>query len=99
MASEEGGNPGREARSSDVELSAVRLLGGGEEEAPSSSGNEQSWYSANGRGFSVNGRQSETAGGVSHVATVLGEAFYARERSAVHSKQDIIGTRRHNADG
>lgn len=62
----------------DVELAEVRLLSQPEE----TSGNDHSWYSANGRGHSVNGTQTETAGGVSHVATVLGEAFYARERSA-----------------
>ena len=67
---------GKEAE--DVELADVRLLN----EPSGSDGQAHSWYSANGRGFTVDGRQTETSGGVSHVGTVLGESYYARERSA-----------------
>ena len=60
----------------DVEMAEVRLLS----QPGETSGHANSWYSANGRGYSVNGTQTETAGQTSHIATVLGEAFYARER-------------------
>ena len=68
---EEGDTP-----NNDVELAEVRLINGGGE----TSGQPHSWYTANGRGYSINGRQAEANGGLSHVSTVLGEAFYNRER-------------------
>lgn len=69
-------NPAEEKGRDDVELADVALL----HQPVESSSEPNSWYSANGRGFSVNGTHTETSGGISHVATVLGEAFYARER-------------------
>ena len=59
----------------DIELSDVGLL-----ERNENGGGSHSWYSAHGRGFSLDGRQTETRGGTSHVGTVLGEGFYSRER-------------------
>ena len=64
----------------DIELSDVGLLDRRKHDADSES---QTWYSAHGRGYSVNGTQSETRGGTSHVTTVLGEGFYSRERCAL----------------
>lgn len=75
----EPGKASRVKEGEDVELADVRLLS--EPGEPSSQAH--SWYSANGRGFTVNGRPTETSGGTSHVATVLGESFYARERFAL----------------
>ena len=66
---------GNERPDAELELSDIGLLDSREDtEDP------HSWYSANGRGFSVNGRQSETRGDISHIGTVLGERFYSRER-------------------
>lgn len=59
----------------DIELSDVGLL-----DQHENGSNSHSWYSAHGRGYSVNGRQSETQGGTSHIGTVLGERYYSRER-------------------
>ena len=71
----------------DTEMADISLISAPGGPAPSSE--SHSWYSANGRGYSVDGRQTEYPGDTSHVATVLGEDFYSRERCAepafVHS--------------
>ena len=59
----------------DIELSEIGLL-----DQQDGAENAQSWYSAHGRGYTVNGKQSESRGGTSHIGTVLGEGFYSRER-------------------
>lgn len=60
----------------DTELADISLLNR-RDELPSEA---HSWYSANGRGYSVNGRQTEYEGDTSHVASVLGEEYYARQK-------------------
>ena len=81
------GNDGPDA---ELELSEVGLLNGREDGEES-----HSWYSANGRGFSVNGRQSETRGDISHIGTVLGERFYSRERYSSRDRKpaSLLGLR------
>lgn len=64
-----------------VELADVRLLNQQRETEVS----PFSWHSASGRGFTTNRAQSGEGHGVSHVATALGEAFYAQERCATNA--------------
>lgn len=59
----------------DIELTEVGLL-----DTQENGQDPHTWYSANGRGYSVNGSQTETRGDVSHIGAVLGERFYSRER-------------------
>ncbi len=66
----------------DVEMADISLLNNPEEDnsTRNSGGEAHSWYSAHGRGFTLHGRQSETQEAPSHIGTVLGEAYYSRER-------------------
>jgi len=83
MAIESGGNhQGDKLQNDDVEMADISLLNNPEEDSSTREREAQphSWYSASGRGFSLNGRQTETQEAPSHIGTVLGEAYYSRER-------------------
>lgn len=73
----EGGSKQKNGHTDDTEMADISLINRAEDELPSEA---HSWYSANGRGYSVNGRQTEYEGDTSHVATVLGEQFYTRQK-------------------
>ena len=83
MAAESGGDlRERKTENEDVEMADISLLNSPDDDSSQREGGAepQSWYSAHGRGFSMNGRQTETQEAPSHIGTVLGEAYYSRER-------------------
>jgi hypothetical protein len=84
MAVESEGNQQEQKRNDDgdLEMADISLLNHPEEDTPTHDvgGEAHSWYSAHGRGFTFNGRQTETQEAPSHIGTVLGEAYYSRER-------------------
>ena len=83
MAAESGGDlRERKAENEDVEMADISLLNSPDDDSSQREGGAEphSWYSAHGRGFSMNGRQTETQEAPSHICTVLGEAYYSRER-------------------
>ena len=85
MAAESGGDlRERKLENEDVEMADISLLNSPDDDSSNRDGDggaePHSWYSAHGRGFSLNGRQTETQEAPSHIGTVLGEAYYSRER-------------------